>query len=310
MRRFKPLAIATLVLALLGGASDAAAAKSGSAHGLGPASFAVFELPAGEGLTALLEHSVDTTTLWIASPTQFNAYRVRGKVAAGRLSARFGGLGSLSLRFKPKKTLPVERPGGRCGGLTTQTELGVFTGTIHFAGEGGYSHVDASRVPGEVLNPIRYDCGSPPPTVGHSSHRTIDERALQLIRLEREAEGGHAAVLQASSGPQALTAISVDRPPSRAGAYLFAGGTEEAGGVKILRGGAVKAPPTAFQLDLAAGTATLAPPFPFSGGATLQRNPDGTSSWSGDLSLSVLGGGSVPLTGAGFRAFLAKDFPD
>jgi|GEM_PF-1163000 len=309
MPRFKPLAITTLALALLGGASDAAATKSGNASGLGPTSFAVFRLPAGDGLTALLERSGDTTTLWITGPTQFNAYRVHGKVAAGRLSARFGGLGRLSLRFKPTRTLPVERPGGRCGGLTVQTELGVFTGGIHFAGEGGYSHVDASRVPGEVLNPIRYDCASPPPTVRHSSHRTIDERVLPLLRLEREAEGGHAAVLQASSGPQALTAVAVDRPPSRAGAYLFAGGAEEAGGMKILRGGAVKAPPTAFQPDLAAGAATLAPPFPFTGSASLARNPDGTSSWSGDLSLSVLGGGSVPLAGAAFKAFLAKDFP-
>jgi hypothetical protein len=51
---------------------------------------------------------------------------------------------------------------------------------------------------------------------------------------------------------------------------------------------------------------TVTPSAPFSGTATLQRNADGSTRWTGSLSVPMLGRGPVPLTGPAFTAGLGK----
>ena len=304
MRRATALLV--LVTAALGMSSGAAAASS-RPHRVDIASsdFAAFELAAGNGLTALVEVSGHRVTLQVGDRSRLNAYEVQGRVSGDTVRARFGKLGHLSVRFRPARALPVERV--RCGAFAQLTRLGSFVGEIHFAGEGGYVHLDSSRARGEVIEPIRYDCADPPPTVKHSAHRDLDE-TWPGRQVERETESrSPTALLFANAGHRILVAEAVDTLKGRA-AFFVGGQREHQGAMRIVRLGQVRAPATAFPFDLAAGTATLTPPAPFTGTATVQRAPDGTKTLSGTLGVQLLGADPVPLTGPSFKVFLDSEF--
>jgi hypothetical protein len=317
MRRVTTLVLLTAALVgLLAGTAEA-----GSGVGqtdLSRSDYVAFEVRADNGLAALVEVSGHRVSLRVGTHSQLNDYQVRGAVSGNTVRARFGKLGHLAVHFRPTKTLPVERPGRGCGGvgaqndagITQQTELGVFAGHFHFTGERGYVHVDASRARGEVINPIHFDCSDPPPTIRHSSHRTLSETGPGIDQLDRESESGHVAVLRAESPSRAFIAIAVGHPEKKAAAYFFAGARERLGPVRIFRIAAAKAPFSTFAFDHKAGTATLTPPAPFTGSGAFQRNADGSASWTGTLSAPLLGIDPVTLAGPGFEPVLAPDFPD
>jgi hypothetical protein len=73
----------------------------------------------------------------------------------------------------------------------------------------------------------------------------------------------------------------------------------------IDRGVTVEAKPAAFDFDVPAGIATVAPPAPFDGEATYDRTRQGAT-WHGDLTVDFPGRAGVSLTGAGTRASLVR----
>jgi hypothetical protein len=85
---------------------------------------------------------------------------------------------------------------------------------------------------------------------------------------------------------------------------------EKRGRMSVARIAGVRAPASAFAFDQAAGTATVAPPAPFSGSASLQRNADGSKAWAGPLSVDVLGADPVTLAGPRFKAGFMDDSAD
>jgi hypothetical protein len=311
---------ATLVLlaaAMVSLSAGPAVAAAGQID-LSRTDYTAFEVRADNGLAAMVEVIGNRVSLRVGTHSQFNDYQVRGAVSGKTVRARFGKLGHLAVRFQPTRTLPVERPAGGCGGvgaqndagIVPQTELGVFSGHFHFAGERGYVHVDVSRARGEVINPIHFDCSDPPPTIRHSSRRTLDETGPGVDGLDRESESGHVAVLRAESPHRAFLAIAVGHPEKKAAAYFFGGVRERLGPVRIFRFAAAKAPFSTFAFDHKAGTATVTPPAPFTGSGSFQRNADGSASWTGALEAPLLGIDPVTLTGPGFDPVLAPDFPD
>ena len=68
-----------------------------------------------------------------------------------------------------------------------------------------------------------------------------------------------------------------------------------------------QAAPGTFSFDEALTTATVSPPPPSHGTATLVRAADGSTSWSGSLSATMLGR-RYPLAGPGFESEL-QSFP-
>lgn len=316
MRRATVLVLlAAAAVSLLAGTAEAGD-RAGQTD-LSRSDYVAFELQADNGLAAMVEVSGHRVSLRVGTHSQFNAYQVRGAVSGNTIRARFGKLGRLAVHFRRTRTLPVERPAGGCGGvgaqndagITPQTELGVFAGHVHFAGERGYVHIDVSRARGEVISPIHFDCSDPPPTIRHSSHRTLDETGPGIDQLDRESESGHVAVLRAESPHRAFLAIAVGHP-EKAAAYFFGGVRERLGPVRVFRFAAAKAPFSTFAFDHKAGTATVTPPAPFTGSGSFQRNADGSASWTGALEVPLLGIDPVTLTGPGFEPVLAPDFPD
>lgn len=63
-----------------------------------------------------------------------------------------------------------------------------------------------------------------------------------------------------------------------------------------------------FASDDALRFASVSPPYPFGGSGLIQRNPDGSRSWQGSLTVSFPGGATVGLTGSQFKTQLLREW--
>jgi hypothetical protein len=63
-----------------------------------------------------------------------------------------------------------------------------------------------------------------------------------------------------------------------------------------------------FAFDEALTEATITPPEPFHGTGTYRAAADGTTTWTGPLSVSFPGAPHLPLAGEGFKATLSAGF--
>lgn len=88
--------------------------------------------------------------------------------------------------------------------------------------------------------------------------------------------------------------------------FFLAGTKEHRGAVRIARFTFVDARARAFTVRPSLAAALVRPPKPFSGKASFARGADDSISWTGTLSVTLPGAGTVPLTGAAFTADLAK----
>ncbi len=246
-----------------------------------------------------------TVGLSAARGTANANYTTEGTVTPTRMEATFGRLGVLALRFRfsgrvRHTTVP---PSCRLNGFPSvaKARLGTFIGTIRFRGEHGYTKVSANRIKGRV--------GEPWAVIGGRG----EDQCLSLGSGVNEAPG---ALLQAASPAKAASFGATAEPPISApetasppapglGNYRFDGSTlEKRSGVLIARSTSASGPAGDFIFDSALSSATVIPPAPFSGIGTFQRNPDGSASWTGSLSVSLPGRPKVRLAGPRFRSSL------
>lgn len=83
------------------------------------------------------------------------------------------------------------------------------------------------------------------------------------------------------------------------------------GPVEILESAAILDPEPLAIPDLTKAlpaTATIEPPAPFSGSATIEAPSRATATLSGDLTVDLPAAGEVPLTGPGLVAGLCRDY--
>jgi hypothetical protein len=249
-----------------------------------------------------------TVSLSAAHGTANATYTTEGTVSPTRMEASFGRLGAISLRFQSSgqvrhTTVP---PKCRVNGFPSvaKARLGTFSGTIRFRGEGGYTRIFAHRIMGHV--------GEPWAILGGGR----EDQCLSLGSGANEAPG---ALLAASSPREAASFSATAEPPSSTpatgsssamlarglGNYRFDGSTlEKRSGMLISRSTAATGPADDFIFSGALSSATLTPPAPFSGTGTFQRNADGSTSWTGSLSVSLPGRRKVRLTGPRFKSSL------
>jgi hypothetical protein len=227
------------------------------------------------------------------------AYVARGTVTEHRIAASFGKFGKVDVRFRPKGPAVESGRRRRCRGVDHFTSrLGVFVGGVRFRGEGHYIAVRSHRAKGRVRTPLHLRCGSRSPQPFSSS------RARPV--------GG-----QPSFTPTFLTATwrhavsSLELIALRiGGTTLFAAVNEESlGSVARMRFALATAPSKkSFSFDEALTGAAIAPPEPFHGKGMYRAASDGTTTWSGPLSVSFPGAPRLPLTGEGFKATLNSGF--
>jgi len=226
-------------------------------------------------------------------------YVTRGTVTPRRIAASFGKFGEVDVRFRPSGRVVHSDARKRCRGADRfSSQLGVFVGGIRFSGEKNYVSFRAHRAKGRVRSPLRLRCVS---SFLRSRARSWARPVSQHPRFTSTfLEAGHR---HGVSSTELLT--------FRAGkTTLFLAATEEGLGSMARIRYALSTGPSkrVLALDDALTTASIEPPAPFHGKGTYRAAPDGTTSWTGSLSVSLPGAPRLPLTGEEFKATLESGF--
>lgn len=212
-------------------------------------------------------------------------YVARAKTRGGSVSSRIGNLGSVSMTFHPTGSERVDR--SDCDSSMTRSRPGAFVGSLHFLGEGGYVKLDAHRLQGVVLHPGP-ECDLS--TASRIEAKAKVDRLFAGFRSGLDATYFYAQTL-ASGG--SLYEVEAET-----------GGSEYA----VQRFAYAYAPGSTFATDKSLSSASLTPPYPFSGTGSLQRAADGAPSWTGSLAVSFPGAVDVPLTGPPFKVQLTRSW--
>lgn len=212
-------------------------------------------------------------------------YAAPVRMTATTINADLGSLGKVDLHLDPsgeKRTIHI-----KCGrGDTFTYEPGTYEGVLRFDGEEGYTRVSATRVP---LRPqLTSFCGG---GGGYGEAISNDEPGARLRGLSF-AHGRRLSFQVNKNGPRARTffSASIKERHDRMRVYRAIGGF---------------APANAFHWAPDLSTATLSPPVPFAGSATLVRRRSSVSPlWRGDLTLDFPGRSNVRLAGPSVHASL------
>lgn len=291
MRKTIPLLTFALAAAFLTAFPATAASESSYAFDGGSGPLVEFTLKGSNGYSTTVEAFGRTVRLTVLRGLSNTEYTTRGKVSATGIRARFGSRGLVSVRFRPSGKVQRNKPPKGCHGQLSASRSGVFVGTIKFAGEHHYTKIDASRSRGTTTSP-RWKCKRSP---GFN----------QLLSTLHDSNMKHTVLI--ASTPSNSRRFDVVGPPAsaRSAPSIFTAGiTERRRSLRIVRSANTFADTPAFSFDNALSFPTVSPPPPFHGSATLQRNPDGSTSWKGSLSVSFPGGRSIALTGPRFSARL------
>jgi hypothetical protein len=255
----------------------------------------------------------DTVALEISRPRQqasadspfadfdqaVTAYVARGTVTPRRIAAPFGRLGSVDVRFRPSGQVVESHFRRHCRGADHLTSrLGVFVGSVRFHGEKRFLRVRAHRAKGSVRSPLHLDCA------GGAIPLASQSRRARPVRTHADAVPTFLTVgwrhvvdsteLLAFAAGKATLLLVVDE--------------KSLGTMAELRYALSVAPTKALTANEALTAATLKPPAPFDGKGTYSAAPDGSTQWSGSLSVVFPGAPRLSLTGDGFTAQLTAGF--
>jgi hypothetical protein len=219
------------------------------------------------------------------------AYLARGVARPERLQATFGHFGKVKMRFHESRNRTWRNRIRTCRGANRFIKRrGVFRGNLRFKGENGYVSVRVHRAKGVVVTQapkcrrhrgrgfqIPFGSFSPPKAV--------------LLAIAREG----------------VAATAFFAAEDRRSTLFFSTSEESRGKLAIVRM-AVLRRHSRIQSNDALTAASLSPPAPFHGTGRYRATPDGTTSWSGDLSVNFPGAPRSALTGPDFEPFLEVPF--
>jgi hypothetical protein len=217
------------------------------------------------------------------------SYIVRGTVSRGRLQARFGNLGSVSMRFQPAaRRRPPDPP--RCKGHSRFLHRrGLYTGRLRFRGEGGYVSLDTRRAKGRIteLDPRcnrAREASSPAARASSTRTRIGPEHSFLETGWKH--------------GVSSASFLAIEDEPHKAD---FIVNTETSrGGMAVRRIALFPGLHGVVKTDDALTSGRVTAPAPFHGAGTYSAAPDGTKTWKGRLSVDLPGEPHVPLTGPQF----------
>jgi hypothetical protein len=257
-----------------------------------------FTLPASNGYRLQVTETGDRQIYLTAKNGDSSVvYGVRGrKTEQDGIEAKLPGVGRISMRFEQVGRTEHTPPTDNCKGDGSDSERGVFRGTIVFNGEKGFTRARAHRVSG-----------------------TIYDSAKEICKREKEGKGGHgfhsaflAAVAPRGRGLLSFFAAKFSSDLALApeqtaySASLF----QLKGPMSVSRTVARVASGDSFTLGEPSQrptTASVTPPSPFSGVANFQLESNSTASWTGPLSVDLPGFGPVGFAGPKFSAELCID---
>jgi hypothetical protein len=250
-------------------------------------------------VSAGLEGGESPVSLSATGPEGTAEYQAPGRVTANTIRASFGHLGRVSVRFHPSGRERHVRISKRCLSdrpPVVSARLGSFSGVVRFRGERRYTRVLAHRAAGGIGDPLA-DTRQKRACDLHQSDADR-ERELESVSLDASPPGsGVAFTAGRVFGDWTPPPLARRRLPPPGQRYLFfAFAFERSERMSIFRSSAALGGPPDFVYDSALTSATVDPPAPFTGSGSFRRNPDGTTSWTGDLAANLPGLGAVPLT--------------
>lgn len=217
-------------------------------------------------------------------------YLARGVQAPERMQASFGSLGRVSMRFREARHRPWFGEPRRCRGRDRfVVRRGVFVGSLRFRGEHGYLTVHVHRAKGSISS-LAAKCRHRHPREAHGSSSSADSIA-GLLATERD-------------GVDATTFAAL----SFRGRRLFIAQREEDRRRMAVLRSAVVLDRGELPLNEAVTAGRFSPGAPFHGKGLYRAAPDGSTSWSGSLSVDFLGAPRFPLAGPGFETDLEAGF--
>ena len=221
--------------------------------------------------------------------------------AINGIQADLGPLGEISVRFKPVG--PRRRLSNLPQGCYRALTRGVFVGKVEFHGEEKFTDAVVNRAKGEVLV-SRGDCDTFDRRFW--SHPDLTRRLVptEVGLFARHDSNTNAVTFECSEGSGSdLAPIGATDPDRR---YFRAEVGEKRGRLIIFRSVTRASDElSTFTFNNALTSATAAPPAPFAGTATLERESRGQrGSWTGTLTASFPGASNVALAGPGFTAFM------
>jgi hypothetical protein len=280
MRRPPLLASATAAVFLLVAATAPAASPE-----TGTIVNVELGLMTSNGLQAQVETSDDgTVTLEFRRKDRLVSYEVQGAVTEEGLKVRFGRLGLIDVAFAPTRTLNSTEPSEGCVGEPRTLREGTFSGTIDFTGERNYVRIKASQVEGSMSVISQWQCPEPPAPF---------TRAARSLALSSQSERKAATLLAFGRRCTCLFAAGVHFGKGRARSIFYGFKVEHREEMEIVRGIVARAGASAFVFDLVAGTATVRPPRPFRGQATLTGGPGDRPLWRSTIRMPFLGAASI-----------------
>ncbi|MGN6254039.1 MAG: hypothetical protein ACTHO8_03545 [Solirubrobacterales bacterium] len=212
-------------------------------------------------------------------------YAARGVGTRERLQATFGRFGKVLMRFHESSKHAV------CEGTQRLVRhRGVFAGNFRFRGENGYVSVHVHRAAGGILEPA----GRCPRRRRH--HGSFDISILFETPAAFLADSRH--------GVDSTGLLALEFGPI---SEVMAVHEESRGKLAILRGAFVETK-KAFHVNEAATAVDVSPPGPFHGAGHYRAAPDGTTTWTGDLTVNFPGAPRFPLTGPDFKTVLEAPF--
>lgn len=217
-------------------------------------------------------------------------YLTRAVVRGDTVKADFGELGRVSMRFIPSGATPSSFCVGSRRRLVRRN--GLYVGSLRFRGEYGYVSVDVQRAGGILLTRVADPhCKAQRPEARRTpSHHP---KLTSLYAVHR----------------RGIQSTQFWAETNRRGRVDYEA-TVESGGEQMAtyREAYVEASPLTFATDRALSFLSISPPFPYSGTGLVQRNPDGSRSWSGSLAVSFPGDPDVPLTGPEYQTKFTRQW--
>jgi len=220
------------------------------------------------------------------------AYLARGVARPERLQATFGNFGKVKMRFRESRNRTWRGRVRTCRGANRFIKRrGVFRGNLRFKGENGYVSIRIHRARGAVV------------TEAPKCKRRRGRGGFN-IPFANFSQPKSAVLAIARHGVDATAFLAVE---DRRSTLFFATQEESRGKLAIVRM-AVLRRQSKIHTDDALTSARLTPPAPFHGTGRYRAAPDGTTAWSGGLSVNFPGKPRSPLTGPEFESFLEVPF--
>ncbi len=212
-----------------------------------------------------------------AGATYFALHHV--EVTKTTIAAQLGRLGSIDLHFVPsgrnKKAHPSCEPR-----QSIEYDSGFYEGRIDFDGEEGFTAVHATRAAGELQLGLNLICLGGSINEGFGGHAPGAR-----LHVRRRWSDGSVELQARKNSPSRPARFEASIEERRLGLFTFR---------RVVAAGA----PAAFDYDVPAQSARLAPPSPFSGAARFEKSGKTPGRLHGGLSVDFPGRSNVSFADA------------